>query len=149
MATYPNTVVQFHANNMILHIHSDAAYMVLPEARSCTGRLFYLSSQPDKVKEIPLNCAMHNECSTSRNVMGSMAETGVGRFYINCQRGEEFRMVMQEMGHLQPPTIVTIDNSNSAEHVQWICNSIGYSRKHFPPIHHKKACNTNLVEYKS
>eukprot|EP00957_Ditylum_brightwellii_P024354 1837601-Ditylum_brightwellii.AAC.1 len=32
MATYPNAAVCFHASNMILHIHSNAAYIVLPEA---------------------------------------------------------------------------------------------------------------------
>eukprot|EP00957_Ditylum_brightwellii_P035071 2658555-Ditylum_brightwellii.AAC.1 len=40
MATYPVAVVRFHASDMILHIHSDAAYMVLPEARSRAGGYF-------------------------------------------------------------------------------------------------------------
>eukprot|EP00957_Ditylum_brightwellii_P045026 3415788-Ditylum_brightwellii.AAC.1 len=31
MWTYPNAAVRFHASNMILHIHSDVAYMVLLE----------------------------------------------------------------------------------------------------------------------
>eukprot|EP00957_Ditylum_brightwellii_P209955 15364419-Ditylum_brightwellii.AAC.2 len=64
MATYPNAIVRFHASNTILHIHSDAAYMALPEARSCTGGYFYLSSHPDKMKTIPLNGDIHNKCST-------------------------------------------------------------------------------------
>eukprot|EP00957_Ditylum_brightwellii_P114585 8737087-Ditylum_brightwellii.AAC.1 len=65
MATYPDAVVRFHASNMILHIYSDAAYMVLHEARSCAGGYFYLSSKPDKkTTSIPLNGAIHSKCST-------------------------------------------------------------------------------------
>eukprot|EP00957_Ditylum_brightwellii_P131528 10031960-Ditylum_brightwellii.AAC.1 len=64
---------------MILHIHSDAAYMVLPEARSCAGGYFYLSAKPVKTNDdIPLNGAVHSECSTICNVMGSAAEAEVG-----------------------------------------------------------------------
>eukprot|EP00957_Ditylum_brightwellii_P146028 11120181-Ditylum_brightwellii.AAC.1 len=46
LATYPNSTVCFCASDMILYIHSNVAYMVLPEARSCTGGYFYLSKKP-------------------------------------------------------------------------------------------------------
>eukprot|EP00957_Ditylum_brightwellii_P015828 1192103-Ditylum_brightwellii.AAC.1 len=76
MATYPNAAVRFHASNMILHIHSDAAYMVLPKAQYHAGGYFYLSSKPNKNNStnIPLNGAIHNEFSTIHNVMGLAAE---------------------------------------------------------------------------
>eukprot|EP00957_Ditylum_brightwellii_P147190 11208048-Ditylum_brightwellii.AAC.1 len=45
--------------------------------------------------------------------MESTAEAEVGRLYINCQGGEEFRVALQEMGHPQPPTIVITDNSTA------------------------------------
>eukprot|EP00957_Ditylum_brightwellii_P046485 3527710-Ditylum_brightwellii.AAC.1 len=114
MATYPDTLVCFCASNMILHIHSDATYMVLPKACSHAGGYFYLLSKPDKnTPNIPLNGAIHNECSTIHNVMGSAAEAEVGSLYINCQRGAEFRVALQEMGHPHPPTIVITDNSTA------------------------------------
>eukprot|EP00957_Ditylum_brightwellii_P192237 14633024-Ditylum_brightwellii.AAC.1 len=88
--------------------------MVLPEARSRAGGYFYLSSKPVKsTDEIPLNGAVHSECSTIRNVMGSAAEAEVGGLYTNCQRGEEFRVALKEMGHPHPPTIVITDNSTA------------------------------------
>eukprot|EP00957_Ditylum_brightwellii_P159349 12129451-Ditylum_brightwellii.AAC.1 len=74
MWTYPNAAVRFYASDMILHIHSNAAYIVLPEARSKAGGYFYLSSNPETTTEVPLNGVIHNECSTIRNVMGSAAE---------------------------------------------------------------------------
>eukprot|EP00957_Ditylum_brightwellii_P199179 15183147-Ditylum_brightwellii.AAC.1 len=48
MATYPNTAIRFHTSVMVLHIHIDAVYMVLPEARLHTGGYFYLSAKPNK-----------------------------------------------------------------------------------------------------
>jgi hypothetical protein len=32
--TYPTTILRYHASAMILHVDSDAAYLVLPEAKS-------------------------------------------------------------------------------------------------------------------
>eukprot|EP00957_Ditylum_brightwellii_P028132 2124117-Ditylum_brightwellii.AAC.1 len=80
LATYPNATVCFHASDMILYIHSNAAYMVLPEARSHAGWYFYLPNKPatKNIANVPNNGAIHNECSTIRNVMGSAAEAEVG-----------------------------------------------------------------------
>eukprot|EP00957_Ditylum_brightwellii_P052232 3961206-Ditylum_brightwellii.AAC.1 len=46
LATYLNAVVHFHANTMILYIHSSGAYMVMPEARSQAGGHFSLGTNP-------------------------------------------------------------------------------------------------------
>eukprot|EP00957_Ditylum_brightwellii_P042129 3190569-Ditylum_brightwellii.AAC.1 len=107
LATYPNATVCFHASDMILYIHSNAAYMVLPEARSRAGGYFYLSNNPatKNLADVPTNGAIHNKCSTIRNVMGSAAEAEVGVLYANCQQGEEFCTALTEMGHPQPATI--------------------------------------------
>ena len=34
LATYPNVFIRYHASDMKLHVDTDAAYLVLPEARS-------------------------------------------------------------------------------------------------------------------
>eukprot|EP00957_Ditylum_brightwellii_P179267 13656472-Ditylum_brightwellii.AAC.1 len=113
LATYPNATARYTASNMVLYIHSDAVYMVLPEARSHAGGYFYLSNKTktNDASNVPINRVVHNKCSTIRNAMGSAAEAEVGGLYINCQRGEEMRTALQEMGHPQPPTIVVTDNS--------------------------------------
>eukprot|EP00957_Ditylum_brightwellii_P074843 5687919-Ditylum_brightwellii.AAC.2 len=76
---------------MILYIHSNATYVVLPEARLRAGGYFYLSNKPTNknIADVPTNGAIHNECSTIQNVMGLVAEAEVGGLYANCQRGEE------------------------------------------------------------
>ena len=33
-ATYPNASIRYHASDMVLHVHLDAAYLVMPKARS-------------------------------------------------------------------------------------------------------------------
>jgi len=49
-ATYPNAVIRYYASDMILHAESDAAYLVLPKARSRIAGYFYLSSKPKTSK---------------------------------------------------------------------------------------------------
>ena len=44
--TYPNAVIHYHVIDMRLHIDSDAAYLVMPNARSRGARHFYLSNHP-------------------------------------------------------------------------------------------------------
>eukprot|EP00957_Ditylum_brightwellii_P059417 4511112-Ditylum_brightwellii.AAC.2 len=115
LATYPNATARFHTSDMILYIHSNAAYMVLPEAQSHTGGYFYLSNKntTKNIADVPTNEAIHNECSTIQNVMGLAAEAEVGSLHANCKQGEEFHTALAEMGHPQPATIFITDNSTA------------------------------------
>ena len=45
-ATYPNSVIQYHASYLVLHVDSDAAYLTIPEVRSFYAGNFYLSDWP-------------------------------------------------------------------------------------------------------
>ena len=40
--TYPNDYIRFYARDMILHIDSDAAYLVAPKSRSRIAGYFHL-----------------------------------------------------------------------------------------------------------
>jgi hypothetical protein len=42
--------------------------------------------------------------------MSSAAEAKIGVLYINAQKGVEEHNILEEMGHLQPPTPVQTDN---------------------------------------
>ena len=44
--TYPNAYIRFYASDMILHVDSDAAYLVAPKARSRIAGCFHLSEHP-------------------------------------------------------------------------------------------------------
>jgi hypothetical protein len=45
LATHPDAAIRYHASDMILHIHSDASYLSVSNARSRLGGLFFLGQQ--------------------------------------------------------------------------------------------------------
>ena len=69
--THPDTVVRFHASDMILHIKSDAAYVVLPKVRSRIAIIFYLRNAT--AGRPLLNSAIQVICKTLQNVVSSSA----------------------------------------------------------------------------
>eukprot|EP00957_Ditylum_brightwellii_P145925 11112460-Ditylum_brightwellii.AAC.1 len=118
-ASHPDNVLQYHASDMTLHIHSDASYLCETRARSCVRGHFYLSKKPDDLSKPPTTSVLHNDPINSVlkilcNVMASSAEAEVGALYINACKGGELRMAFQEMGHPQPP-IPIITNNFTAE----------------------------------
>jgi hypothetical protein len=46
LATHPDATIRYHASDMILHIHSDASYLSVSNARSRLGGLFFLGNKP-------------------------------------------------------------------------------------------------------
>jgi hypothetical protein len=40
LATHPDATIRYHASGMVLHIHSDAYYLSISDARSRLGGLF-------------------------------------------------------------------------------------------------------------
>jgi hypothetical protein len=44
--TYPTAILRYHDSDMALHIDSDTAYLVLPNARSRYADHYYLSTHP-------------------------------------------------------------------------------------------------------
>jgi len=64
-AAHPDTVIHFHASDMILHGSSDVAYLVLPKARSRMAAYLHLSNKPPPPPIEPnpkVNGAVHVEC---------------------------------------------------------------------------------------
>jgi hypothetical protein len=45
LATCPDATIRYHASDMILHIHSDASYLSVSNARSRLGGLFFLGNK--------------------------------------------------------------------------------------------------------
>ena len=52
IATHPSATIRYYASDMRLYFDSDAAYLVLPNARSRGAGYFSLSDNPD-VNGIP------------------------------------------------------------------------------------------------
>ena len=73
--TYQNISIRYHASDMslILHVDSDAAYLVAPKARSRIISYYYVSDHPTKKNSPTHNDPFLIECKTLRHVVSSSA----------------------------------------------------------------------------
>jgi hypothetical protein len=111
LGTHPDATIRSHASDMILHIHSDAYYLSVSNARIRLGGLFFCgdkSPQQDK-----LNGSILNVASVIKNVVASANESEVGACFHNAQSGAPLRVTLTEVGHIQPPTPPRTDNSTA------------------------------------
>ena len=67
LATYPNATIRFHASDIIAVCETDAAYLVLPKARSRIAGHYYFTNRKEDYSKgtITSNGSFHTECSTS------------------------------------------------------------------------------------
>jgi hypothetical protein len=111
LATQPDAAIRYHASDMILHIHSDASYLSVSNARSRLGGLFFLGNKsPEQDK---LNGSILNVAAVIKNVVASAAESEVGACFHNAQSGAPLRVTLTEMGHTKLPTPLQTDNSTA------------------------------------
>jgi hypothetical protein len=111
MATNPDATISYRASVMILHIHSDASYILVSNAQSHLGGLFFLGKKFPEQDTI--NSSILNVASVIRNVVVSTAESGVGACFHNAQGCAQLRVTLMELGHSHPPTPLRTDNSTT------------------------------------
>jgi hypothetical protein len=87
---------------MILHIHSDASYLSVSNARSRLGGLFFCGDKAPQ--QDTLNGSILNVASVIKNVVASAAESEVEACFHNAQSGAPLRVTLTELGHIHPPT---------------------------------------------
>jgi hypothetical protein len=83
LATHPDAAIRYHASDMILHIHSDASYLSVSNARSRLGGLFFLGNK--STEQDTLNGSILNVAAIIKNVVASAAESEVGACFNNAQ----------------------------------------------------------------
>jgi hypothetical protein len=111
LATHPDATIRYHASDMIVHIHSDALYLSVSNARSRLGGLFFCGDKSPQ--QDTLNGSILNVTSIIKNVVSSAAESEVGACFHNAQSGAPLRVTLTELGHIQPPTPLRTDNSTA------------------------------------
>jgi hypothetical protein len=111
LATHPDDTIRYHASDMILHIHSDASYLLVSNARSRLGGLFFLGNKSPE-QDTP-NRSILNVAAVIKNVVASAAESEVGACFHNTQSGAPLRVTLTELGHTQPPTPLRTDSSTA------------------------------------
>jgi hypothetical protein len=111
LANHPDATIRYHASDMILHIHRDASYLSVSNARSRLGGPFFLGDKsPD---QDTLNGSILNVAAVMKNVVASAAESEVGACFHNAQSGAPLRVTLTELVHTQPPSPLRLDNSTA------------------------------------
>jgi hypothetical protein len=108
-ATHPDATSQYTASDMVLHIHSDASYLLEPNARSRLGGYFFLSSKQNSSKHIQ-NGPILAICTVYKNVLSSVMEAEVAGTFVNAKEGVNVRNILNNMGHPPPQTPLITDN---------------------------------------
>ena len=108
LGTQEEAVLSYHASDMVLAVHSDASYLSEPNARSRAGGHFFLSSDTPIP---PNNGAVLNIAHIIKNVMSSATEAELAGLYIMAREAVYIRIILEELGHKQPPTPLQTDNA--------------------------------------
>ena len=66
----------------------------------------------------PEDVPVHVECSIIRNVMASSTESELGGLFEIFHKATSMRTALEEMVHLQPPTLMATDNTSEKQHSQ-------------------------------
>ena len=118
--TYPNAKLRYYTGHMNQKVDSDAAYLVLPNAKSCVAGHFYLEATTQTQNSYPgkNKAPILTECYTVKNVVSSAAEAECGGIFHNCVVAIGLCNTLQEMGHpqkkpllpqiIQPPQVLYI-----------------------------------------
>ena len=111
--TYKDAYVRFYASDMHLMVDSDAAYLVLPKARSRIAGYFRLANTPTSPFQYKDNGAILIECHTLRDVVTSAAEAETKGVFQNAKLSLPIRHILIAMGHPQLPTPIATDNTTT------------------------------------
>ena len=117
LASHPQATIRYYASDMVLAVCSDAAYLVLPNARSRAAGHFFLTTLSSATSSPPApkpNGAIHILCKTLRTVAASASEAEIGALFLNAQDAVPIRTALVvEMGHPQPATGTPLETDNS------------------------------------
>jgi hypothetical protein len=69
LAAHPDATIRYHASDMVLHIHSDASYLSVSNARSRLGGLFFSGEQIPQARNTQ---RIHNQRLRSHRKRGRL-----------------------------------------------------------------------------
>ncbi len=108
LAMQEDAVLSYHASNKVLTVLSNASYLSEPKARSRAGVHFFLSNDTTIP---PNNGAVLNIAHIIKNVMSLATKAELAGLYITAHKAVYIRIILEELGHKQPPTPIQTDNA--------------------------------------
>ena len=109
ISTNPNATKLYHASDIILNIHSDAAYLVVSEARSQAGGFFFLGNIDGSL----INNSIHVIAKILKNVLVSAPEEDIGTLFKCTKKAVPTHVTLIGIGHPQPHTPMCTNNSTA------------------------------------
>ena len=117
IATQEESVITYNASNMKLATHSDASYLSEPQAKIRAGGYFFFSNESTISQN---NGVVLNIAHIIKHVVTSPTESELSAPYIMAREAVYIRIILEELGHKQPPTPLQTDNSTA----DVVCNVI-------------------------
>ena len=84
---------------MVLHIDSNAAYLVLLKTKSHIARYYFLSDHPNKNTKLSPNGAILVECKALHYIVSSSAEAEIAGIFHNAQIAILIRYILEAIGY--------------------------------------------------
>ena len=110
VASHPDAILTYNASDMVLNLHSDASYLSEPKARSRAGGHFFMFDNAEYPED---NGAVLDIAKIIRNVVTSAADAEINALFINTRQAILASYLLEEMGHIQPPTPAQTDNTTA------------------------------------
>ena len=82
--TYPNAAIMYGASNVIIRCNPDAAYLVVPKARSRSGGYIYMGNRDNNIQII--NAPIMIIATILKMVVSSAAEAEIAALYITVHK---------------------------------------------------------------
>ena len=111
LATHPDATLWYWASDMILNINSDASYLSKAKAKSRVAGYYFMGSVPKNGQPIPLNGAIYVHSGILKFAVASAAKAELGALFVNFREGKTIHLILEELGHEQPPMPIHCDNS--------------------------------------
>jgi hypothetical protein len=108
LAMQEDAILSYHASNMVLAVHSNTSLLNKPKAQSQADGHFLLSSN---TAVLPNNRAILNIAHIIKNIMSLAREAELAGLYIMARKAIYIRIIIEELGHVQPPTPLQTDNA--------------------------------------
>ena len=100
--------LSYHASNMTLNVHSGAAFLIAPEAKSCIAGFFFLETALYTTIQ---NAPILDECKTLKHIVTSAPECEFVAVYHNVQQAIPIQSILTQIGHPHLATPFIMDNT--------------------------------------
>eukprot|EP00957_Ditylum_brightwellii_P013748 1036451-Ditylum_brightwellii.AAC.2 len=107
---HPNATICYMASIMILTVYLDVSYLSESNARSRAAGNFYLVSRNNEELN---NGAILMLSTIIWHVIASASEAELVVLFYTVREAVPLRVVLEEMGHKQPPTSLITDNNTA------------------------------------